>query len=94
MNDYGQLGHGHTSSRGLVGEMGDNLDALDLGPGRTAKMIGAGAGHTCAVLDDDSVKCWGRNDYGQLGLGDTSTRGDSPGEMGDSMPWSSARAHR
>ena len=66
--------------------MGDALPAVNLGTGRTAKMIGAGDHHTCAVLDDDSVKCWGRNDYGQLGLGDTSNRGDGPGEMGDNLP--------
>jgi alpha-tubulin suppressor-like RCC1 family protein len=66
--------------------MGDDLPVVDLGTGRTAKMISAGGEHTCALLDDDSVKCWGRNQYGQLGLGDTSNRGDGPGEMGDNLP--------
>lgn len=28
-------------------------------------------GSTCALLDDARVRCWGRNDYGQLGLGHT-----------------------
>jgi Uma2 family endonuclease len=27
------------------------------------------------------VKCWGRNDFGQLGLGDAANRGDDPGDM-------------
>ena len=88
-NNYGQLGLGDSSNRGDgPGEMGDNLPVVDLGTGRTAKMIGASAGgaHVCAVLDDDSVKCWGRNDYGQLGLGDTSNHGDGPGEMGVNLP--------
>ena len=59
-NWYGKLGLGEPSSRGDgPGEMGDNLPAVDLGTGRTAKMISAGGFHTCAVLDDDSVKCWG-----------------------------------
>jgi alpha-tubulin suppressor-like RCC1 family protein len=36
--------------------------------------LGAGAGsqHTCAVLDDGSVSCWGSDLDGQLGSGATS----------------------
>ena len=30
--------------------------------------------HTCALLDDKSVKCFGFNGYGRLGLGDTTHR--------------------
>lgn len=40
-------------------EMGDDLPAVDLGLGRTGKQVSAGAWHSCALLDDDSVKCWG-----------------------------------
>jgi alpha-tubulin suppressor-like RCC1 family protein len=29
----------------------------------------AGGDHACAVLDDGSLYCWGRNDLGQLGDG-------------------------
>jgi alpha-tubulin suppressor-like RCC1 family protein len=31
----------------------------------------AGGSHTCVVLADHSVRCWGRNDDGQLGDGST-----------------------
>jgi len=31
--------------------------------------ISLGANHGCAVLEDGSVKCWGKNDFGQLGTG-------------------------
>ncbi len=82
----GVLGLGDTANRGDgPGEMGDNLPSVDLGTGRTAVAISAG-GPSCAILDDGSLKCWGPNSDGQLGLGDTATRGDAPGEMGDALP--------
>ena len=65
--------------------MGDNLTAVDLGTGRTAVSIACGYEHTCAVLDDGSVKCWGDNPAGQLGQGDTTDRGDDEYEMGDNL---------
>jgi len=43
--------------------------------------ISASIYHTCALLDNASVKCWGRNDYGQLGIDNTTTMGDGSGEM-------------
>jgi alpha-tubulin suppressor-like RCC1 family protein len=84
----GERGSGDTASTGSsVGQMGDNLPVVDLGTGRTAKKLSAGYDHACAVLDNDQLKCWGYNAYGQLGLGDTAARGDGPGEMGDSLPY-------
>ena len=86
-NSSGQLGLGDTIDRGgSPGEMGDDLPVLDLGIGRVATAIAAGSSHTCAILDDKSVKCWGNNRFGELGLGDTNARGDASGEMGDNLP--------
>ena len=53
---------------------------------RKTSMVSVGEGHTCAILDDKSVKCWGHNSNGQLGLGDKNNRGDNSGEMGDNLP--------
>jgi alpha-tubulin suppressor-like RCC1 family protein len=86
-NFTGQLGQGNTFDRGNSGfEMGNWLSAIELGTGRTAIKIDAGNDHTCALLDDDSVKCWGANDHGQLGLGDDDARGDHAVEMGNALP--------
>jgi hypothetical protein len=85
-NSYGQLGLGDTISRGDgPGEMGDSLAAVSLGTGRSATAVACGQYHSCVILDDGQLKCFGYNGYGQLGQGDTSNRGDGPGEMGDSL---------
>jgi alpha-tubulin suppressor-like RCC1 family protein len=48
------------------------VDAADANPPPpplgNAKLIAAGAGHTCAILTDQTVACWGRNERGQLGV--------------------------
>jgi alpha-tubulin suppressor-like RCC1 family protein len=86
-NNYGQLGQGNTATLGDgLNEMGDNLPAIDLGTGRTATAIALGYDHTCALLDNASVKCWGYNNYGELGQGNTATLGDGLNEMGDNLP--------
>jgi alpha-tubulin suppressor-like RCC1 family protein len=87
-NNYeGHLGVGSTSNRGNEpGEMGESLAAVLLDPPGSAVALTAGGLHTCALLADGSVRCWGGNTYGGLGLGDTVSRGDAPGEMGAMLP--------
>jgi E3 ubiquitin-protein ligase HERC3 len=72
---------------GAPGSMGNALPSVSLGAGRTALAVTAGMLHTCALLDNGSVKCWGDNSNGQLGLGDTvPRRNGTPDEMGDNLP--------
>jgi hypothetical protein len=79
----GRLGYGNTNNVG-DDETPGSLPPVSLGAGRTAKAITAGSGHTCAILEDNSVRCWGFNLDGRLGLGRVDSIGDdeSPGTPG------------
>ena len=70
-NDSGKLGDGTTqyASRPMV-----VLDPTGTGPLTGVVQIAAGGGHTCALLTNGQVRCWGNNYYGELGNG-----GFSPG---------------
>jgi alpha-tubulin suppressor-like RCC1 family protein len=73
-NTYGQLGYGHTSNVG-DGEPVTSEGYVTLGA--RAVKLAAGRDHTCAVLNNGKVRCWGYNGYGQLGYGNTNNVGDN-----------------
>ena len=79
----GQLGYGNTNAIG-DDETPGSAGPVDLGAGHTATAIAAGSFHTCAVLDDGSVRCWGGGGSGRLGYGNADTVGDdeAPGSVG------------
>jgi len=88
-SNSGQLGYGDLTMRGdgsASGAMGDSLPAVALGAGKIAVAVDVGNYHSCALLSSNEVKCWGINDDGQLGYGDTALRGNQDGEMGDTLP--------
>ncbi|MFP5459383.1 MAG: RCC1 domain-containing protein, partial [Bacteriovoracia bacterium] len=71
INSRGQLGQGlpnispSTFIGDETGEMGDNLANLILGD--QVVDIVAGSNHACALLNTGRMKCWGSNEFGQLG---------------------------
>ena len=58
---YGQLGNGGTSDKSTP------TLTSSLGTGRTAVALSSGEEHTCAILDNGAVSCWGRGYYGPIG---------------------------
>ncbi|KAG2497692.1 hypothetical protein HYH03_004429 [Edaphochlamys debaryana] len=88
LNEYGQLGQGDGFNHGdNPSELGAGLPPVDLGLGLRASGIACGANHTCAVLQPGGiVKCFGDNRWGQLGVGDTVSRGTLKEHMGSALP--------
>ena len=70
---FGRLGYANDIDIG-DDELPSSADLVDVG-GAVVE-IGAGANHTCARLYDGTVRCWGTNQYGQLGLGYPTIVGD------------------
>lgn len=70
-NDYGQLGLGTTSNQPVT------LPAqVTLPMGKQAKQVSCGSFHTCALMTDGTVYCFGRNNTGQSGHFYTGDGGD------------------
>jgi alpha-tubulin suppressor-like RCC1 family protein len=65
-NRFGQLGTGDQQGSPRPAPPVDLPDA--------ATRVAAGAMHTCALLGDGRVYCWGQNVHGQLGDGSTTSR--------------------
>ncbi len=66
-NEKGQLGNGTLT---------DSLIPLQVsGLENGAAALAAGSRHTCVLTGGDGVRCWGSNDFGQLG---NKTKKDSP----------------
>src|SRR5439155_6918130 len=64
-NYTGQLGDGTFGGFAMVPQFVRNMT-------NAAKLV-TGGFHTCAVLTDQTVQCWGRNQDGQIGNGDATT---------------------
>ncbi len=73
LNASGQLGDGNTDTRSAPADVlvGDPLQPSTLAPLTNVKAIAAASEHTCALVTDGSVRCWGANSNGNLGNGTT-----------------------
>ncbi len=92
VNNHGQLG--------IVGDTNDRdtpTDITALGNDTnsnpyTAKSLALGTEHSCAILNDGKVKCWGRNNYGQIGGNVSGSEITLSGTAGDPLNGATATA--
>lgn len=91
LNANGQLGQGNTATLGDgVGEMAA-LASINLGAGLTPVSVKVGTDHTCVmgtVTGNMTTKCFGKDNFGQLGLGyalSHTSIGTTAGHMGANL---------
>jgi len=79
---YGALGYGDNVTIG-DDEVPASVGEVDIG-GEVARII-AGERHTCALLENGALRCWGFAELGRLGYGNIQRIGDDepPADAGD-----------
>ena len=70
----GRLGYGNADT---IGDNETPASAGDVDVGGTVVHLTADSQHTCALLDNGAVRCWGHGYYGQLGYGNANNIGDN-----------------
>lgn len=93
-NADGQLGQGNNASVPKP-----TASRIFFGEGRTARTVATGYVHTCALLDNGTMTCWGQNRFGQLGTGTMESLNAPPPPnpsiwASDAPPKRSPQAHR
>lgn len=78
INRYGTIGDGTTSGQTCGGYTCEPTPSQVIGLGSTTTQATlGGGGHACALKQDGTVWCWGRNESGALGDGTTGDPGCS-----------------
>jgi alpha-tubulin suppressor-like RCC1 family protein len=79
---HGRLGYGNTRT---IGDDETPAAAGDIDVGGPVARIAMGFEHSCALLKNGAVRCWGRGSTGALGYGNTADIGDdeTPASAGD-----------
>src|SRR5690606_6294413 len=64
-----------------IGDSYNEMPPSNVNIGGTALMLDSGRRTICVVMPGQEIRCWGNNDYGQLGIGSTEEIGNDFGEM-------------
>ena len=83
-NNFGQLGNG--TAPGTI----SSIPSAPVTGIATATALASGAVHSCALLPDGSVRCWGQNNFSQLGNGTTTDAFTPVVVTGIGVTWTSS----
>jgi len=86
-NDYAELGDGTRKD-----ELTPVISDITLDTGDDTAVIAAGEDFTCVTNGAGTISCWGANDTGQLGNGETSNSEETPQEVDTSEEVTSVTA--
>ncbi|PRQ04478.1 Regulator of chromosome condensation (RCC1) repeat protein [Enhygromyxa salina] len=80
-NASGQLGYGNSEN---IGDDEHPASAGDVPVGGAVVALATGINHSCAILANGTMRCWGSGFNGQLGYGNTSSIGsmNTPQQVG------------
>jgi alpha-tubulin suppressor-like RCC1 family protein len=81
-NEFGQLGNGTTTSSSTPVQVTGITDAV--------AVSASWWHHSCALLEDGTVRCWGANDWGQLANGTTTGSSIPVAMTGSGVTWTSS----
>lgn len=73
----GRLGYNDTLDIGDGGAGGSIISNGDVPIGGKVKQIASGSSHTCALLENGVMRCWGNGNFGKLGYNNTLPVGNS-----------------
>ncbi len=76
-NDLGQAGLGVVGAQYDRAQSNNVSTTVGFAVTTGATQISAGYDHTCALINDGTIKCWGDNTYGQVGNGAAAAGGVS-----------------
>jgi alpha-tubulin suppressor-like RCC1 family protein len=78
-NQLGQLGDGSSGNNAMLPKLLSGFGARVVQAASGSGTNSGSVAHTCVLLENGDVKCFGRNNVGQLGMGDTTNR-NAPAE--------------
>lgn len=77
--------YGNVRAVDQTGNVGDSKSGDGFTSAELSKYSQNGNNHGCALFNNGSIKCFGRNNHGQLGYGNTNDLGDNTDEMGANL---------